>query len=261
MTQIEQFKIDLKTIFPNDLVEALLDSYVEIKTNFIMEKWEPSELNGGKFVEAIIRVLQFACFGGVFTPIGTSIRNTFAELQRIEQSPSTIHDSYRLHIPRCLGAIYNIRNRRGVGHLSGDINPNKADALLIITITEWILAELYRLNYQITLPEAQLLVNNLVTRKLELVFELNGIKRILNPKLQIKDKIMLLLYAETDQYTTIDNLCINLKYKNKTYLKSKILKELDKEEYIELTEDEKIYLMPPGNKYVEDNYDKWKPKI
>ncbi len=84
---IRQFKNDLKIVFPTDLVEALLDSYVEIKTNFIIDKWEPAELNGGKFVEATIRILQFACFG-THTPIGTSIRNTFAELQRIEQSPS-----------------------------------------------------------------------------------------------------------------------------------------------------------------------------
>lgn len=60
---ILEFKNDLKTVFPSDLVEALLDSYVEIKTNFIIDKWEPAELNGGKFVEATIRILQLACFG------------------------------------------------------------------------------------------------------------------------------------------------------------------------------------------------------
>jgi hypothetical protein len=255
---IRQFKTELKSVFPHDLVDALLDSYVEIKTNYIIDKWEPAELNGGKFVEASIRILQFVCFGS-FTPIGTSIRNTFAELQRIEQSPSTILDSYRLHIPRCLGAIYNIRNRRGVGHLSGDINPNRADALLIITIAEWVLAELYRINYTITLSKAQELVNNLVTRKLELVFDVNGVKRILNHSLKIKDQILILLYADNNQYLTIDNLCTHLKYKNKSYLKSKILSELDKKKMIELTEDEKVFLLPPGRKYVEDNYDNWKP--
>ena len=254
---MRQFKNDLKTVFPDDLVEALLDSYIEIKTNFIIDKWEPAELNGGKFVEATIRILQFVCFG-THTPIGTSIRNTFAELQRIEQSPSTILDSYRLHIPRCLGSIYNIRNRRGVGHLSGDINPNKADALLIVTISEWVLAELYRINYTISLPKAQELVNNLVTRKFELVFEINGVKRVLNPKLKIKEQILLLLYADNNQYLTIDNLCSYLKYKNKNYLKNKILTEIDKQQLIELTEDDKVFLLPPGMKCVEDNYEKWK---
>lgn len=255
---INQFKRDLESVFPSNLVHALLDSYVEIKTNYILDKWEPSELNGGKFVEATIRILQFTCFTGTFTPIGTSIRNIVVELQRIEQSPITIHDSYRLHIPRCIGAIYNIRNRRGVGHLSGDINPNRSDSLLIITIAEWVLSEIYRLNYQIPLPQAQELVNKLVTRKLELVFEINGLKRVLNPRLSIKDKLLVLLYAESSEFLTIESLCNYLKYKNKSYLERKILSDLDHEKYIELTVDKKIYLLPPGIKYVEDNYDKWK---
>lgn len=254
---INQFKRDLDAVFPSDLVTALMDSYIEIKSNFMIDKWEPSELNGGKFVEATIRILQQVCFG-TYTPIGTSIRNTFSELQRIESSSTTILDSYRLHIPRCLGAIYNIRNRRGVGHLSGDINPNKSDALLIITISEWILAELYRINYRIPLAEAQNLVNVLVTRKFELIFEINGIKRVLNPNLKLKDKILLLLYSENSQFLTLDNLSTNLKYKNKSYLKTKVLSELDAEMLIEMDSSDKIYLLPPGIKYVEQNYENWK---
>src|SRR5690606_18474770 len=162
-------KIDLKNHFPSDLVDALLKSYEDIKTNYILNKWEPSELNGGKFVEAATRMMQFACKGGVYTPIGTSIRNIFDELKSLEQTPSSILDSYKQHIPRCLGAIYNLRNRRGVAHLGVDINPNKADAYLIITIAEWILAELFRINYNIPLHDAQLIVESLISRKLELV--------------------------------------------------------------------------------------------
>ena len=55
---LNQFSTELKNVFPHELVDALMDSYVEIKTNFITQKWEPSELNGGKFVEAVIRILQ-----------------------------------------------------------------------------------------------------------------------------------------------------------------------------------------------------------
>lgn len=257
---IAQFKSDLQSHFPNELVDALLDSYEEIKTNFILNKWEPSELNGGKFVEAAIRMLQFVCDSGSYTPIGTSIRNTFDELRRFERSSSSILDSYRLHIPRCLGAIYNLRNRRGVGHLGGDINPNKADAFLIISISEWVLAEIYRINFSIPLTEAQSMVDNLVSRKLELVFERDGIKRILNPKLPIKDKILLLLYSVESDKISIDELMIHLKYTNKSYLKTKILGKLDDEQLIELSANEEIYLLPPGNKYVEDNYENWKTK-
>ncbi|APF20868.1 hypothetical protein Calab_1031 [Caldithrix abyssi DSM 13497] len=255
---INQFKSDLKKVFPDQLVESLLNSYVEIKTNFILNKWEPSELNGGKFVEAALRILQYVCYSGRFTPIGTTIRNMFNEIKNLEQSPTTIHDSYRIHIPRCLGAIYNIRNRRGVGHISGDINPNKADAYLIITIVEWILAELYRMNFNVSLPEAQTIVDNLISRKLELIFELNGKKIILNPKLNIRDKILLLLYSSGSMGMFINEMMKHLKYKNKNYLKNKVLKNLDSEKLIELSENDCVFILPPGVKYVEDNYDNWK---
>jgi hypothetical protein len=254
---IDQFKIALKAHFPDDLVEALISAYVEIKTNYIINKWEPSELNGGKFVEATVRLMQYACTGN-YVPIGTSIRNMFNEIRQLEQTPATILDSYRLHIPRCLGAIYNIRNRRGVGHLGGDINPNKADAQLIITLAEWVLAELYRINYGISLEKAQALVDSLVSRKLELVFDINGLKRILNPKLSIKDKILLLLYSVDDPSITIDDLLKHLKYKNKSYLKSKVLSSLDEEQFLELDEHENLFILPPGIRYVEANYDNWK---
>ena len=257
---LEQFKIDLKIHFPDELVDALLNSYVEIKTNYIINKWEPSELNGGKFVESAIKMMQFVCYSGTYTPIGTSIRNMFNELRRLEQTPSSILDSYRLHIPRCLGAIYNLRNRRGVGHLGGDINPNRADAFLIITIAEWVLAELYRINYNVELADAQRLVEKLVSKKLELVFEGNGIKRILNPKLSIKDKILLLLYSTNRPFVTIDELASDLKYKNKSYLKNKIIAALDKDLLIECSIAEEIFILPPGIIYVEENYENWKIK-
>jgi Mn-dependent DtxR family transcriptional regulator len=69
----------------------------------------------------------------------------------------------------------------------------------------------------------------------------------------------LIIYSEESEYVTLTNLCLHLKYNNQSYLKNKILKGLDKEEFIELTDDDKIYLLPPGEKYVEENYDSWKP--
>ena len=78
------------------------------------------------------------------------------------------------------------------------------------------MAELYRINYNISLAEAQDLVDILVSRKLELVFDLNGIKRILNPKLKIKDQILLIMYSENSAFLTLENLCLHLKYKKQS---------------------------------------------
>ena len=61
---LEQVRTDLKSKLPDDLVDALLNSYQEIKHNYIMGKHEPAELNGGKFCEVIVRIIQFETHQG-----------------------------------------------------------------------------------------------------------------------------------------------------------------------------------------------------
>lgn len=43
---------------PNSLREELLESYNTILKNFRENKWEPSELNGGKFCEIVYSILN-----------------------------------------------------------------------------------------------------------------------------------------------------------------------------------------------------------
>lgn len=68
------------------------------------------------------------------------------------------------------------------------MNPNLADATLLATASDWILAEILRLHYDCTLDEAQAIVNGLVQRKLPLVYEIDGMKRVLNSRLGYKQK-------------------------------------------------------------------------
>ena len=42
---------------PTGLRSPLLESYQEIGTNFTEHRWEPSELNGGKFCEIVYTII------------------------------------------------------------------------------------------------------------------------------------------------------------------------------------------------------------
>lgn len=95
------------------------------------------------------------------------------KLRAFEKSTSTGSlESYRIHIPRVLATIYNIRNKRGVGHLGGDVNPNFADSTFIVTCVDWILAELVRVHYTCSLDEAQKMVDSIIIRPSFLVTKL-----------------------------------------------------------------------------------------
>ena len=197
MHMLQKVRRDLESALPSELVDALILSYERIKQNFYLGKHEPSELNGGKFVEACVRILQHETTGGNYTAIGKRIPNVIAILRGFEQIPgSAAIDSYRVHVPRTLTAMYNIRNKRGVGHLGGDVNPNSADATLVVACADWVMAELLRVYYQCSLEEAQATVDALVQRRWVLVHPVGGLRRVLLPRLSYKDQTLLLLAYE-----------------------------------------------------------------
>src|SRR2546422_11519492 len=114
---------------PHEHVEKQLGSYREIKENFYLGKHEPSELNGAKFCEVIARILEHEA-RGTFTPLGTSIKNMGDKLRAFENDENA-NDSVRFHIPRVANAVYNIRNKRGVGHIGGDVQAKLADSSFV----------------------------------------------------------------------------------------------------------------------------------
>jgi hypothetical protein len=181
-------------------------------------------------------------------------------LRSFERLDSTLNESFRLNIPRALLSIYNIRNRRGVGHLGGDINPNFADATLIASTADWVLAELYRISYDIPLEEAQSLINALVRRKMFLVHNIADKQRILNPDLSYNDQTLLLLASVYPKSMTDKTLINNLECPNPSQYRSYNLKRLHSKRMIEYS-DGVCYLLPPGLKYVESNYYIWLAEI
>lgn len=192
---LEDIKTQLAQVIDAPLVDQLLRTHTELKSNYYLSKHKPSELEGGHFAEVVIRVLQFITTG-TYTPLGQTLaRFDTRELERYSNLPSaTYSDSIRIHIPRAVFAIYGIRSRRGVGHVGGDINPNLSDASFIVAACDWILAELISLYYTSSLEEAQKLVDSIIIRKVPLVQDFNGFLKVLDPRLSVPKQVLVLLY-------------------------------------------------------------------
>ena len=192
---LNSIKQQLSNSIDHSLVERLLECYTELKQNYYLGKHKPSELEGGHFAEVVIRILQFVTVG-TYTPLSQQLnRFDTRELERYAQLPSaTYPDSIRIHIPRAVFAIYGIRNRRGVGHVGGDVNPNLSDASFIVATCDWIMAEILSLYYTSTLEEAQQLVDTIVIRKVPLVQDFDGFLKVLDPGLSAPRQVLVLLY-------------------------------------------------------------------
>ncbi len=190
---------------PEELADELLDSFEEAKRRFFRNDLRPSAVEGGRFSEAVFRVLQWAT-NGKYTPLGRS-------LPKVDQLLATFanaighSDSLRLHIPRTLRLIYDIRNKRDAAHLSDGIDPNLQDATLVVRNMDWVMAECIRLYHHVTPDEAQHLIEDLVTKEVPVIQEFNGYPRILRD-LSAGDHCLVLLYrcgAEGASFTTLSD--------------------------------------------------------
>lgn len=235
----------LKAKYPPDLVDALISAYREIEENYVLKKWKASELDAGHFVEASRRIIEDQ-LTGKHTPISKQLPIfNDSVLQSYESAPGD--ESFRILIPRTLKSIYNIRNKRGVGHIAG-VSPNQMDSTYILYTVKWVLAELVRLASGLSVSETQELVDEIVTRKMELIWKADDIIRILDSSLRARDQILVLLYDQSPRQD--EELRSIIEYSNKSMFVS-ILKELHKARLLEYRPDGKCVISPKGVMEVE----------
>lgn len=219
--------------YPEELVRELIQAYSELKRNFSLGLFKPSELEGGFFVEVVRRIIEIELFSK-FIPIGKNLRNfNDNEMRRYEEANGD--ETFRLHIPRVLKSIYNLRNKRGVGHLS-KVSPNLMDSTLIVSSCNWVLAELIRLNSDLPPHECQSLIDSIVEKELPLIFDNGEVQRVLRPGAPIRDQVLILLY-HNNNVLSVSKLLRYTEYKNTSRFKQNVLKSLHTSRFIEFHKD------------------------
>lgn len=236
----------LESGFDASIASAILGAYGEIERNYILRKWKPSELDAGHFVEAVRRALDLELTGAYRTFNRSLPRFDDNALRNYEQQ--TGDQSYRILIPRILKAIYSIRNRRGVAHIS-DVNPNEMDATLILYKVKWILAELLRLKSGLTLDETQAMLDKIVERQCSVIWKEGNITWILATGMSAREQVLVLLYDNSPKMDT--DLQDIIEYSNSTNFK-KILKRLHQQKLIFYHQDGNCRLSPLGIRVAEE---------
>jgi hypothetical protein len=236
---------------PPTLRQELFEKYDEIITHYLERKWEPSELNGGKFCEVVYTILKGYC-DDVYSPSAIKPANMVDACRAFEQScPPSTPRSVRIQIPRMLIALYEIRNNRGVGHVGGDVDPNQMDATCVLHISQWILAELIRIYHSIKTEEALIIVGSLTERIIPLVWDVASRKRVLRSGLTMKEKTLLLLYSEENP--VIDRALFEwVEHSNLPNYRRDVLRRLHFDKLVEYDEKSHlVYLSPLGENEVE----------
>lgn len=190
---LDQITAGLKVHFPAKLVDELLSAYQEAKRNYFRGGLRLSAVEGGRFCEAAMRMLEHAT-----TQRSTDLGRMIASDKLFEMlsgyPKAQFPESIRIHIPRAIRVVYDIRNKRDAAHLADDIDPNLQDATLVVSTLDWILSEFIRLYHGISADAATKIIDALVTRKVPVIEDFNGFLKVLNPKLKVSGYILVLLY-------------------------------------------------------------------
>jgi hypothetical protein len=194
----------LAASLPPILVDELLEAHEEAKRNYYLGGDRLAAVEGGRFCEAAYRLLE-QITKGKFTPLGKQL-----DTQKLTNQLENLvgfNDSVRMHIPRSLRVVYDIRNKRDTAHLADGIDPNVQDSTLVVGVIDWVLAEFIRMYHSTVSPgEAQSMVQDIVTRLSPIVQDFGGFLKVLDPSLRAGDFCLVLLYHRGTKGATFDEL-------------------------------------------------------
>jgi hypothetical protein len=193
---------DVFESLPEWLRNSLLDNYRQMIENYVQERWEASSLNAGKFCEAMYHILK-GYPPDTYPAHESHLRNFPGLCKQLEpDKDSSVSESIRILIPRALPAIYRIRNNRNVGHISSKLDANQMDASFAVATCSWALAELVRVfvsaKQTFSMEEAQVLVEDLTTAPVLVVWKSGDTHRVLDTTLNLPDQIVLLAASGND---------------------------------------------------------------
>lgn len=235
---------------PQGLRDELLQAYDEIVRNYREGRWKASELDAGWFCEIVFTILEGHLNGDNYANKANKPSRFNDACKKLENAPVTYSDSARLTIPRVLVGLYDVRNRRGVGHVGGEVNANHMDATFLLHSCQWVMAELVRMFHDTDVDTATALVDALVDRTLPMIWQVGEVRRLLETGLSDRDAVLLLLYSEpkvaTDKRLAdhLEKLPGNLR---------RVLRKLHDERFMEFKNaGDAARISPKGEKYVEE---------
>lgn len=235
---------------PAGLRDPLIEEFEQALDEYRAADWEKVGLKAGKFCE----IAYCICAGhatGAYPATPSKPSNFPQACRNLEQHNGTKGKSLCIQIPKVLAALYELRNNRAVGHVSGEISPNHMDAELFLRGMKWAMGELVRNYSNLPLVEAHAVVEAVTARTFHMVWSNGDIRRVLEPARTAAQKVLIVLYAE-GKPVSVSQLQTWVEYKNGTDFKRKVLKGLHKKALIHF--DEKaavVQILPTGQTEVE----------
>ena len=235
---------------PTELADEVVEQYLETKRRFHLDDHRPTAVEGGRFCEAVTRVVEHALFGK-YTALGKSLPGLDAKRLSSFFQAQHQHASLRVHLPKALYLVYGIRNQRDAAHLGDGIDPNLQDATLVVGALDWMMAELVRIFHTVSPSDAHRIITDLVTREVPVVEEIDG-QPVCSRDLGVSDLALVFLYrAGRDGGLAITTLQAQMRHGDRSNL-TKAVRRLDEKGLVLLhPETKRAHITSKGMRDVE----------
>ncbi len=236
---------------PEQLRTPLLLQFEEALAAYRASDWEKVGLKAGKFCEVSYTICEGNA-NGKYASVPSKPKNMFLSCQQLEKFNKTKGRSLCIQVPRILMSMYELRNNRAIGHVSGEVNPNHMDAEFFLRGMKWVVAEFVRFFSKLSEEDSRAIVESVTARTHGIVWKQDDVRRVLDPSKSAAEKALIFAYAEGKAVSVTDLLKWS-GYSTPSRFRKKILKDLHKNALIHYDEKaDTAQILPPGQRYVED---------
>ncbi|MEG4059248.1 MULTISPECIES: hypothetical protein [unclassified Microcoleus] len=242
----EQLIQDLTKIVYPHFAQAAIESYVEMQQRFLAGDWQPTELDGGRFCEAISRCLLQIDTGKVDPcKLPGKVREDLLN----KSIPHKLGWKDRYHLAKVIGIVYGFRSDRGAVHISPEYTANYMDSMLVLHASKWIFGEFLRLAWNQDRNIVAETIAQIVQLEHSVIHELDGKPLVLARDISAPDEVLLLLYHAANNRLSRAELreqAVSQKPQNVNVAISRLIKSKD----IRPTDGDEVALTPNGQKRI-----------
>jgi hypothetical protein len=192
------------------LAGQLVEEFVGMEKRYIQRDWGPSGVDGGKFAEALARILYHQDSGtlNLGKPIGDCLDyigdQNAKHMLGVPDTPIVRrHDV--LYVARALRQIWKFRSDRGAAHLSAKYDPNHMDSRLVAEMVRWCMNESLRLFGTGDREDVARVVRELLRFEVPCIGKFGGVLLVQRTDLTAEEEVLvLLLYAGEAGYSRTD---------------------------------------------------------
>jgi hypothetical protein len=191
----------LRGICPTELATDLVSEFLQLRQDYATRTL--GRAAPGKFVETVVQIMQFWETGRY-----ESKPDVDRYLREVESRTVPFDDGLKICAARIARSMYSLRNKRNILH-KGSVDPNEYDLAFLVSASQWILAELVRLNTNVSMQQAGKIVEAVSAPVGGLVEDFGG-RKIVLPQVSIDAEILLLLRDAYPSFTRQDAIVASL---------------------------------------------------